>query len=794
MGLFSKKMWHDDLPSKQRREVIHNFRPTAQKEEFEAFGVLYYPNFVDVASEDAVPIDEDDMAFAMTCVANMEGTGYTLAPEAIVTLARSRHWVKERLGSGEEIDLQYSLDPAADIRALVPSVKADPMYPGFPLEVMQIDEMRYRLDQMRHYSSTYGVEWLAGLFGVNVQVGRGWLPHDGERSAGAGGARAGGNVSDDAGRKGQAPEYAVLADAKPLVVVTSDEAMREIILARIARPTRMHDLEVRCAVKHFLKPGAEEPLVFGFHENMLEMVRIASQGSSSELRDMLLRTAQHPGDVLKAANYVRLAHPEGKARLSNRQKKGFCQALSRFPYQTLVENIADARPEHRRALNYLSIGRFGDGKLKRAVNAVGSGAVTSWNSRIERAWERLAQDGPEPLLALYAQRPGMLLRSLTRLAKGGVPVDLIAKTVEASDAYSISSLARTLAILSADDLGLTRMKQHPNESEEAFATRRKRHLEAYRTVTPIVRGMLARRLAGIDTPLRGRRVYVDAGGFSLDSSVLMPNDSGNTGTAYPPAGMAYALPPDATVRFFTFWNDQEKRVDVDLHFYAWDEQAGETYHVGWDGAYLGRGMVTSGDITHSDNAVEYLDLNMAEAHACGVDYVKQVCHIFDGASSWANIETCFSGAMVVEALGDIVAAGGEGAFASGEAGAGAHEGGAANAMRAGVVSAGAAQAGAMQAAIYQAENLIFRDDMTGAGRSMTYALVDVKNGAVRIQRGAKYPFVRTSFPLGAYIDLLIEAQGATRVAAPDQADVVLSVGRTDKEGAICLIDEGFFLG
>lgn len=100
----------------------------------------------------------------------------------------------------------------------------------------------------------------------------------------------------------------------------------------------------------------------------------------------------------------------------------------------------------------------------------------------------------------------------------------------------------------------------------------------------------------------------------------------------------------------------------------------------------------------------------------------------------------------------------------------------------------------MQAAIYQAENLIFRDDMTGAGRSMTYALVDVKNGAVRIQRGAKYPFVRTSFPLGAYIDLLIEAQGATRVAAPDQADVVLSVGRTDKEDAICLIDEGFFLG
>ena len=738
---------HFDI-SPAERAYLHDKRPKASKEEFEAFGVLFYPgNIANSAGGNGTPLTDDDMAFAMTCAANMEGTGYTLTPASILLLAQIRHQRDGRTRKDMRADLMYNPDPAADIRALAPGIEVDPMYPGYPLEVMQIDEAQYRFDQMLHYFSTYGVELVSELLGMNVQVARGWLPHDGEEPR------------PDSTRADAATGYEVLAQAKPLALVANDEAMRKIVIERIARPTRMHASEIHCAVKHLAKPGSDEPLVFGFHENMLAMALNAAQGTSTELSAMLQRTTQHPGDVLKAINYVRGAKPQGKQRLSTRQKKGFCQALSRFSYKSLVQNIVDAHPADRRALNYLSVARFGDDKLKRAVATIGRGEVKSWNAQVERAWLRLKEDGSAPLLALYAQRPGMLLRSLTRLVKSGIPADEIAQAVDASHAYSLPSLVRTLTIMSADDLAFTRLRKHPNEDEEAFKCRKQGQLEAYNQVAPIIHSMLERRLASIETPLRGQRVFVDIGPFSLDQSVLMPNDTGNTGTAYPPAGMAYTVPSGGTVRFFTFWDNRSGRVDVDLHFYARDINGIDIYHVGWNGDFRGMGMVTSGDITHSENAVEYLDVEMADARDSGIDSIQQVCRIYSGAENWADIETCFSGAMIVRAPGiELPLA--EGA----------------------------------QSPIYQAKNVIFRDDMAGAGVNMTYAIIDVANSTVRLMRGANYPFVRSSFSLGSYIDLLIEAQGATVASSREEADVVLAVGRSEDENAICLIDEGFFLG
>jgi hypothetical protein len=95
--------------------------------------------------------------------------------------------------------------------------------------------------------------------------------------------------------------------------------------------------------------------------------------------------------------------------------------------------------------------------------------------------------------------------------------------------------------------------------------------------------------------------------------------------------------------------------------------------------------------------------------------------------------------------------------------------------------------------IYQGENLIFRDSMTGADREMDYALVDVQASYVRLLRGANPMFIRTRFTLNNYIDMLLTCQNAVRVGSSDEADVVLSVGRNDNKDTVCLIDEGFFL-
>jgi hypothetical protein len=96
--------------------------------------------------------------------------------------------------------------------------------------------------------------------------------------------------------------------------------------------------------------------------------------------------------------------------------------------------------------------------------------------------------------------------------------------------------------------------------------------------------------------------------------------------------------------------------------------------------------------------------------------------------------------------------------------------------------------------LYSADNVLFRDDLTGTGRTMRYALIDFPNHYVRILRGADIPFVRTMFNLGAYLRLLFEAQGATVVDAPEDAELVVCVGRSDDPEAVSLFDEGFFVG
>ena len=722
----------------------------ALKDAFEAFNILYYPlAATDEELSAAIAAAEDvDMAFAVTCAENMKGTGYTLAPSDVFALAGMHHRLAGRAGRGQA-DAETP-NPAADIRELVPDITAAPMYPGFPREVLEIDEALYRFHQMLHYASTYGIELVSELVGTPVTVSRGWLPHDGDPAQPEGAAADG------------ATDYQLNVQAKVVRLVLSAERMQAVVLERLAKPTRMHAAESRCAARLLAAPGQDGFVEIAFHENMLALVQAAAEGTADELTRMLERTAQHPGDVLKAITFVRSNRPDGRKHLANRQKRAFCKVLGSFSYEQLAANIAQAKPQDRHSLNYLSLARFGDRKLKKAVADVESGQVKSWNSELERRWGRLAEDGPEPLLALYGEKPGMLLRSLTRLVKSGIPLEQIEQAVASSNGYSTATLARTLAIMSGEEPIKIHLHQHPRESVAHLHWRRQNQYSAFRTTARIVRGMLALRLATLQTPLRGKRVFVDEGDFSLAGSVLLPNDAGDTGTAYPPAGMAYRIPDDATVRFFTFWDDRSKRVDVDLHFYARLED-GNQRHIGWSGDFRGAGMVTSGDVTHSVNAVEYLDLDIAEARAAGVRGVRQICQIYAGTNNWRRIDTCFSGATIVVPVTRKGSATSKGHVRIDET------------------------------KIYQQDNVIFRDDMTGDGRSMDYAYIDCEGRYVRIVRGAKMPVERTAFSLEAYLDLLFAAQGATRVDVREKAEAVLSIGRTEDEDAICLIDEGFFL-
>ena len=764
----------------------------AKKAPFEAFGILYYPLFAHRADLEGVELDDADMAWAVTANANLDGTGYTLSQPSILALAAYHHHVAALAAHTSFLPLAQALsaqgvNPLADIARLVPDVTAAPMYPDFPTQVMEMDEATFRYHQAMHYLSTYGVELLAGALGLDVSVGKGWMP--------------------DVESTPKTERDETLVAPKVLHLMLTVEDLRNVVEARLARATRMHPTEIESALLVFEGLGEEgasdeEEVRFpkvAFHENMMELVRVAGEGSSGLLERVAAGLAQHPGDLLKAT--LHLVKARGKhAHLATRQKKGLCRAFEHFGVMSIAHNIADAGKKERHAPDYLSVRRFAGPNLTRACELVWSGQVVSWASRLEQLWadvekakvpepepveaalsshktplprrildgfaRLMKHDGPEEaieepeterpdrlqqaweaLLAHYRTRPGLLFRSLSRLAKHDCPKDLLRPVVlDNAGGYSLPTLVRTLAIMS-EEAPQYRMEL---KGYASWAIEKKGEDEPSEVVVGLMRELLIPRMRLLETPFKGKSVYLDTQGISLVGSVLMPNDTGSTGTAWPPAGMAYDLPDDQVVRFFTFWDERSHRVDVDLHFIG-IKKGGDPVSVGWNSNYSNSGMVTSGDVTSSIDSVEYLDANMGEAREDGVYFVVQTQHIFSGAPRWEEISTCYSGAMAVKETGADVK-------------------------------------------IYNPENLLFRDDLTGSGTRLAYAVVNFPNHYVRIMRGAELPLGDVGFALGDYLAALFEAQEVTLVATPEEAEVRVCVGRSDDPTVVSLFDEGFYLG
>ena len=113
-------------------------------------------HMVTCAKGDPDRITDETLLQALTVNENLHALGFTLRPQDIGMLAAS--------SSMQEFYQQ--------VKELVPEVKAEPMYPDFPIQVMEIDEAQFRLHQMMHYFSTYGLEWLTGQ-----KVSKGWLPN-----------------------------------------------------------------------------------------------------------------------------------------------------------------------------------------------------------------------------------------------------------------------------------------------------------------------------------------------------------------------------------------------------------------------------------------------------------------------------------------------------------------------------------------------------------------------------------------------------------------------------------------
>lgn len=287
---------------------------------------------------------------------------------------------------------------------------------------------------------------------------------------------------------------------------------------------------------------------------------------------------------------------------------------------------------------------------------------------------------------------------------------------------------------------------------EKLEERKQKEIEALyveKRVMDILTELLREHFLQVETPLKGRKVFLDPQQFDLHHSVLELADRSAEG-GYIRSGIAWRIPDDAKfVRFFVYWNDPE-RVDLDLHAVVRDLHNSDM-HVGWDGEYCINGAVHSGDITNSD-AAEYVDIDLAAP----IREVGCNIHLYDGKEAFRDVQTCYVGMMAVDKTDQEVQ----------------H---------------------------YDPANCFFTHELTFGTDNLFYGFVDVLNRCVRFvglpnaDDWDSMPKEVKSFSLQNYLDCVLDGQQVQRVDSAEEAEVVLTMGKSLHKKGISLTDSNFFL-
>ena len=638
---------------------------------------------------------------ALTVNEELNNLGYTLSPKDIALLA---------CADGIESFV-------ARVREYIGDVKAEPMYPDFPNQVMALEEAVFRFHQMLHYLSTYGIELFTGQ-----NVSKGWLPemHSTEK----------------------VEENPRLLDAKVIALIDEKDKYITPYKKILSKTERMDDKErvmtVEC-LKHLTAEQISSVNVT-FKQNLLDVFNTIFTSGELDRKQKLCYLhgiCQHTGDVWKCMDY---ALTRADFHFKTSQKRLIVKLLESYPIDDFKANLILSNKKGERTLLMLKFIDFNEyARSKEHIDAVAAfrnGDLRSWESRAKYLVSVKSPDA----ISYYAQRPGMMLRQLTLLLRNGYKADVVYKAMlEKATQLKIQTL-----------VSLASHFERPAElweSDERF----KEGL----VLSILINQLLVRRFMACNTPIRGKKVYVDERGFDFEQSCIRVVDKSSEG-GYIRSGLAYRIPDEVKrVRFFVYWNDKD-RVDVDLHGAA-KALDGKPINIGWNSNYKTDEMVFSGDITHSD-AAEYFDIDLDKA-ASSVNYVAANIHVFSGKPTFGEIDECFVGAMAVNEVGEEVK-------------------------------------------LYDPKNCFFTHYLTGKYRMINYGYVDVQNrcivfdGVKNVRQNYSYYDTYTrnnAFNLEKFLTVLFKGQWATRVDTREQADVVLVMGKPSDDKEISLIDSNFFM-
>lgn len=547
-----------------------------------------------VIANDLYQLTEQNLIKAITVNENLKSLGYTLKPQGLIALAKSN-----------ELETLFNT-----ISNFEPEIKAKPMYPNFPKQVMEIDEAIFRFHQMVHYFSTYGIELL-----FNVQVTHGWLP----------------NVEDTE----KTVEDTTLLKAKVLDVCNLDEVYKLVANRIVAKTERFTIPEKELAKYVVLNTGG---IVFDvkFKENIQVLAEDLFYTDVDKCKVLLKRICKHTGDVLDFLNYIIISKNYKQIRTT--QKRMFVNLLESYNIHDFEENLVLKRMRNLTSLRYLSYNRLSKKPShKEAIRMLRNKELRTWMSQVEQELKNcdiLDMFKQRHVLSLISERPGMMLRMLRRLIRLGFNEDIIKKSLgEKADSLSLQTL-----------VSIAKYFGQPNneisDDGEVYIS-----MKLYKVLTYLI----AEKLKTIETEFKGKRVYLDEGMYDFDNSCIETNDKSEEG-GYIRSGLAIKIPENVhRLRFFAYWNDK-RRIDIDLHGRGYD-LLGNLVHVGWDADFRKYGIVFSGDITHSD-AAEYIDIDLDVAKK-EVDYVNAEIISFTGVP-FNEIDELFTGMMAVNELNENV--------------------------------------------------------------------------------------------------------------------------------------------
>ena len=211
-------------------------------------------------------LTEELLAKAVTLNENLKSLGYMLSPADMAALAVSP-----------------SLDDFYDtVKNMMGTVDAEPMYPGFPRQVMDMDEAVFRFHQAVHYFSTYGLELLFG-----IEVRRGWLPCPEDR--------------------GEAAVQDTVLPEKVIRLLPAQKAYILPLRTILSRKERMTLPERQIVSKAIANISVEEAasLDVRFKENMNAVYAIVFDMADRDAAFHILRgLCQHTGDVLRCIHVL----------------------------------------------------------------------------------------------------------------------------------------------------------------------------------------------------------------------------------------------------------------------------------------------------------------------------------------------------------------------------------------------------------------------------------------------------------------------------------------------------------